>query len=494
MKGKTIFLFGLCMLLLAGVGRAMAIEDPLLHENNRIGVHLLSPDEVSEASKLVNGEKGEWGYVVVPIQATDRDREKWTRFMEVSAEKKVIPIVRVATLVDGVNWEEPNNYDLVHFANFLNALPWPTKNRYVVIFNEVNRGDEYGGFVSADHYARILNNAITIFKQRSDDFFMLPAGLDNSYRQGNATYWNNYVAAMEAAVPGIFERVDGWTSHAYPNPGFIGRVSDRTERSIASWMFDLSYLQRYTKKNLSVFITETGWDNQRLGEEVVARNFSEALAGVWSDPRIVTVAPFVLRADNGPFEKLSLLKQGSPTAAYKAIAQKTSKGEPSLATPRVNQVVAEGFNSFAAPAKELVNEERWKGLQQLWQELLRLVFGVEKVKKGTESIMVGGQSLAVEIADTEILRERGLSGREGLENNKGMLFTFEESGARTFWMKEMKFDIKIVWIRGGRVVGVSQGYYQNPYQLIPSPGVVEMVLEVNNENTIKVGDEVEIQN
>ena len=59
-------------------------------------------------------------------------------------------------------------------------------------------------------------------------------------------------------------------------------------------------------------------------------------------------------------------------------------------------------------------------------------------------------------------------------------------------MKNMKFDIDIVWIVDNRVVGISQGYAKTPYMLMPSPEKVNYVLEVNQNSGIKVGDQVKI--
>ena len=155
----------------------LAITDPLAVPNNKIGIHILFPDEIESAAKIVNNEgKGEWGYVTVPIQASDRDRLKWQKFLDQCKDKRIIPIVRVATVPEGSNWVQPNNFDLVDFANFLGELNWPTNNRYIIIFNEVNRSDEFGGFVSPENYSDVLNNAIDIFKAKSSDFFILPAG------------------------------------------------------------------------------------------------------------------------------------------------------------------------------------------------------------------------------------------------------------------------------------------------------------------------------
>ncbi len=53
-----------------------------------------------------------------------------------------------------------------------------------------------------------------------------------------------------------------------------------------------------------------------------------------------------------------------------------------------------------------------------------------------------------EIADTPEKRERGLMYREGLKKDEGMLFVFPEENYYSFWMKNMKFPIDIIWIDG----------------------------------------------
>lgn len=71
------------------------------------------------------------------------------------------------------------------------------------------------------------------------------------------------------------------------------------------------------------------------------------------------------------------------------------------------------------------------------------------------AIIAPNGSIAAEIADTPILRERGLGGRELLPEGKGMLFRFDQPGIFGFWMKDMKFPIDIVWIDDShRVVSI----------------------------------------
>lgn len=60
--------------------------------------------------------------------------------------------------------------------------------------------------------------------------------------------------------------------------------------------------------------------------------------------------------------------------------------------------------------------------------------------------LANGQKLGVEIAADPSTREKGLSGRDCLPSNSGMLFSFSRLGLYNFWMKDMRFAIDIVWI------------------------------------------------
>ena len=69
-------------------------------------------------------------------------------------------------------------------------------------------------------------------------------------------------------------------------------------------------------------------------------------------------------------------------------------------------------------------------------------------------VRVGDATVRVDVADDEASRRRGLSGRESLGPNDGMLFVLPND-MPSFWMKGMRFPLDIVWIDGNRVVDVS---------------------------------------
>ena len=178
---KLIYLLFLLTFLI-NTSSSFAIYDPLSVKNNKFGIHILFPEELSEAASLDNSNGGDWGYVTIPINSGDRDIEKWQAFFDNCKKYHLIPLVRLATEGDyyeKASWSKPSEYDILDFANFLDTLNWPTKNRYIIVYNEQNRGDEWGGSPNAAEYAEILDFAVTKFKEKSQDFFIILSSLDN---------------------------------------------------------------------------------------------------------------------------------------------------------------------------------------------------------------------------------------------------------------------------------------------------------------------------
>lgn len=314
-----------------------AIEDPLSKQNNKIGIHILFPSELEDAAKLVNSSGGSWGYVTIPIQSGDKDLEKWQIFMEDARKLHLIPIIRLSTEGDYFNtsiWRKPNSSDVDDFANFLNSLEWPTKNRYIVVFNEVNRGDEWGGSPDPADYASLLSLSVSVFKSRNSDFFIITSGLDNASADipGQSINSLNFLSLMNDAVPGIFNQVDGLSSHAYPNPGFSQPPDVVSSSNIVSYRFEKETISNFSNKNHPIFITEAGWPTTSVLEEKASEYLKKALDEIWTDGEIVAITPFLLKAGSGPFEGFSFIKNdGTNGKYYQAIENfKKTSGKPTI--------------------------------------------------------------------------------------------------------------------------------------------------------------------
>lgn len=301
---------------------AHAIVDPLSTPNNRFGIHIISPtpQELKEAAQLVNSQGGEWGYITIVLERKERKNlPKWQEFFNELRRTKLIPIVRVATEPDGSIWKKPIEDEALEWANFLDKLNWPIKNRYVMVYNEPNHAREWGGQVDAKTYAQVLNQTIEALKGKSDDFFILNAGLDQSAPPKLPDYQDQtgFMEEMEKSVPGIFDKLDGWASHSYPNPNFTSPPNGNGKGSIRGWMWELELLKKLgVKKNLPVFITETGWKHSEgvnfnpflLTPAKVGEYYMEAFQKIWNNPQIVAITPFLLNYQQPPFDHFSFKK------------------------------------------------------------------------------------------------------------------------------------------------------------------------------------------
>lgn len=111
-------------------------------------------------------------------------------------------------------------------------------------------------------------------------------------------------------------------------------------------------------------------------------------------------------------------------------------------------------------------------------------------------VRVGDAVIHVEVADTPQELALGLSGRGGLGEDEGMLFVLKTAGIPAFWMKDMRFDIDIIWIdEEKRVVGIERDISRETYPEIFRPSrAVKYVLEIpagaSKRHKIDIGDEL----
>lgn len=114
-----------------------------------------------------------------------------------------------------------------------------------------------------------------------------------------------------------------------------------------------------------------------------------------------------------------------------------------------------------------------------------------KVQFGQVSIR--GHVFNIEVAATKSEKEKGLGERELICTDCGMLFVFDETGNYSFWMKDMRFALDILWIRNGRVVFIKKNVSPVFSGTLNPMGDADRVLELNagkvDEFGIAVGDE-----
>ena len=118
-----------------------------------------------------------------------------------------------------------------------------------------------------------------------------------------------------------------------------------------------------------------------------------------------------------------------------------------------------------------------------------------------KSIVIDDKEIKVEVARTNIERSKGLSNREKLEENSGMVFVFDKNSKPSFWMKDTKIALDIIWINDDKIVSINKNVEPEPnksdsqLKKYPAPSEIDYVLEVNagfsDKNGIKAGSTVQ---
>jgi hypothetical protein len=324
-NGKIPFVYMLKVLILVltlilvAVHPAYAIVDPLSVPNNRFGIHIIDETDIPDAAKLVNSNGGQWGYVTLVIQDNDRDIPKWQRIFDKLREAHLIPLIRLSTHAEGPVWKKPTEDEALAWSNFLSSLNWVVKNRYVIVFNEPNHSQEWGGSINAAEYAKVYRAFHDALKAKSSDYYILPAGLDAAAPNSPVTQEiGRYMNQMKQADPSIFSLFDGWNSHSYPNPAFQGSPEASGKGTVRSWQWELDIAHSLGLRTVPVFITETGWVHYEgkepkttgISSEVVGKFYQKAYQTAWNNPKVAAVTPFVLSYQDKPFDNFSFKKIG----------------------------------------------------------------------------------------------------------------------------------------------------------------------------------------
>jgi len=100
----------------------------------------------------------------------------------------------------------------------------------------------------------------------------------------------------------------------------------------------------------------------------------------------------------------------------------------------------------------------------------------------------GVHAFAVELANNDDERSRGLMFRKELPEGRGMLFDFERESPVAFWMHNTYIPLDMIFIRAdGRILRIAENAEPLSDRLIPSGGPVRAVLEVIGGTTRKLG-------
>lgn len=130
--------------------------------------------------------------------------------------------------------------------------------------------------------------------------------------------------------------------------------------------------------------------------------------------------------------------------------------------------------------------------------LFLLVSNIETVNY-IKYVKIAGENIRVELALTKEEQAQGLSGRESLGENEGMLFVFDKNEEHYFWMKGMNFPIDMIWISENQKVIYIKKYAQIDSFLETygpeenSKYVLEVIAGFSDKYNLRIGDEIEIR-
>lgn len=311
---KIIFILSSLIIFLSLSKSVKAVVKPTESSNNIFGIHIHDESDLEDAARLVNSKGGDWGYVTIVIRKDDRNTQKWQETFNKMRRLHLIPILRIATRQQNGGWEKPSFDEIDGWVSFLNNLNWVTKNRYVIIGNEPNHAKEWGNEINPEEYANYLYQFSSKLKETSDEFYILPAGLDASAPSDKLHLDEaQFLQRMLKEKSSVFEHVDGWNSHSYPNPNFSASATKTGRISIKTYEWELNLLNNIgVNKILPVFITETGWahnkngSNGYLSPSAISERFTTAFGDVWlNDDRIIAITPFILNYQEAPFDIFS---------------------------------------------------------------------------------------------------------------------------------------------------------------------------------------------
>lgn len=113
------------------------------------------------------------------------------------------------------------------------------------------------------------------------------------------------------------------------------------------------------------------------------------------------------------------------------------------------------------------------------------------------SASIGNKEFKLEVARVDADREKGLSERDGVAENSGMLFIFDAPGDWRMWMVQMRFPIDIAWLDSGKKIikikhNATPAEYPEVYKAdTPSLYVVEVPAGTFNTLGVREGDSIE---
>lgn len=118
----------------------------------------------------------------------------------------------------------------------------------------------------------------------------------------------------------------------------------------------------------------------------------------------------------------------------------------------------------------------------------------------TAQAEMNGETIQLEVAETQQQQAMGFMFRSEIPTDRGMLFSFEPPRRVSFWMKNVRVPLDMVFLRDGKVVAIAADVppcTADPCSTYGPPEMVDSVIELRGgraaELGLQAGDEIAVE-
>ncbi len=128
---------------------------------------------------------------------------------------------------------------------------------------------------------------------------------------------------------------------------------------------------------------------------------------------------------------------------------------------------------------------------------ITLILYIVQTSRELKTVKIGDCSFKAELANSNAEHYKGLSNRKDMDNNRAMLFLFQDKQDRSFVMRDMHFPLDIIFISDSKVVNLFHNLTpegSEPTRSYESGTPVEAVLEIKGglSRSCKIGVRTEV--
>lgn len=108
----------------------------------------------------------------------------------------------------------------------------------------------------------------------------------------------------------------------------------------------------------------------------------------------------------------------------------------------------------------------------------------------TAQVDVNGEVIQLEVAETQQQQAMGFMYRSEIPDDRGMLFPFSPPRRVSFWMKNVRVPLDMVFLRDGQVVAIAADVppcTSDPCPTYGPPAVIDTVMELRGGRAAELG-------